>query len=139
MKKLIVLLAAAAMCACVQNATKNQAAELPDPAAPVALEINPETLTATFEGKLDSLTDARTYTIEARAGQKLCVELTVAEEPANVRINQIIAPSGAADGPFGKSIEYDITEDGTWSIIVAESLMVGEEYTGPFVISATLK
>ncbi|MDR2886158.1 MAG: hypothetical protein LBU95_05195 [Rikenellaceae bacterium] len=144
MKKFLILIAAAAMAACVQNAPKAQtedttATEAVADKSPTTIIVDGESMSMNIVDNLDSLTDSRTYTIDAMIGQTLYLSLAAPDEPANVRVNQIISPSGAADGPFGRDVQYEITEDGTWTIIVAESLMNGEEYKGEFTLTATLK
>ncbi len=95
---------------------------------------------ATHHSHIAGLEDKVVFQFNALAGQNLSADISQTDTiPANIRINQIISPSGAADGPFGIQAEYPLTETGTWQIIVAESLMNGEPYTGPFTLTFQLK
>lgn len=92
----------------------------------------------TYYGVATGLGSPQTIKIEATKGQKLTATLSTPGE-ANLRINQIISPSGKADGPFGRSLSYDIDETGEWNIIVGGSLMQGDDYTGEFTVKVKLK
>lgn len=88
----------------------------------------------TLSGHIDGLSDQQTLTFQAKAGEKLDAELK-AEPQGNIRINQIISPSGEADGPFGQSMEYDINETGEWKLVIGGSLMQGDDYSGDFTVT----
>lgn len=90
------------------------------------------------KGELKGLEDKQTVTFEAKEGQELTAALFT-PDPANIRLNQIISPSGASDGPFGQEVTYSINETGTWKLIVGGSLMQGDAYYGPFTVKITLK
>ncbi len=94
-----------------------------------------------FTSRLDSLGDSRTFVFEAKEGQILTASVNAIDstQVPNVRFNQIISPSGEADGPFGASIEYNLATGGQWKLIVGESLMLGEPYTGEFTINISVK
>ena len=58
---------------------------------------------------------------------------------ANIRINQIISPNNESDGPFGKEINYDLTEKGLYQIRIGESLMQGDPFEGNYTLKLQLK
>lgn len=68
----------------------------------------------------------------------LNLKVTLADSLANLRITQIISPSGISDGPFGSEIKYQITEKGDYKVLVSESLMNGEPYSGKFSFEVKL-
>lgn len=142
-KTTVMLLVLAAMCACGQTNKNNQAEEIDatevtventDPAAPIEVTLD-ENSSAVVTGSMTGLKDMKTYVVEVPAGKKLSIKLTPAEEIANLRIHQIISPSDEADGPFGQDATTDVTEAGKWSIVIGESLMVGEDYIGDYTLS----
>lgn len=80
----------------------------------------------------------RTFIIEAQKGQTLKASVKPDSLPANIRINQIVSPSGKMDGPFGRDMEYELNEAGQWKIIVGESNMQGDDYKGRFTLYVKL-
>src|SRR5690606_31379842 len=67
-------------------------------------------------GKIDGLNSV-TYLLDVTKGQTITGSIEAVsesgKEQGNIRFSQIISPSGNADGPFGPSIKYDLTEAGT--------------------------
>ncbi len=92
-----------------------------------------------LKGNMKSLTDQKVYFFNATKGQKLTGKLIPANQPANIRFNQIISPSGTADGPFGLDLKYDLNESGKWQLIIAESNMNGEPYIGDYNLSVSVE
>mgnify|MGYP007121801804 CR=1 FL=1 len=70
----------------------------------------------------------RTVDVEFDSGgcDLLYGEITGVGDMANVRFNQIVMPDGTSDGPFGRSIEYGLEQQGTYHLLIGESLMAGE-------------
>lgn len=64
--------------------------------------------------------------------------ITPKDSMANIRFNQIIMPNGDMDGPFGRDIEYKLTGDGQYRLILGESLMAGDPWEGNFNVEITL-
>lgn len=58
---------------------------------------------------------------------------------ANVRISQIILPDGKSDGPFGKNMQYILSQTGTYQLIISESLMEWTEWSGKVNLSVKIK
>lgn len=96
-----------------------------------------------LNGKINGFADKITYVVDAKQGQGLFARVianyTNKNPNPNVYIDQIISPSGKADGPIGiKTLrEYRITESGDWKIVIAESQMADAwkgEYTLQIVI-----
>ncbi|MDR1761650.1 MAG: hypothetical protein LBR55_04305 [Bacteroidales bacterium] len=142
MKKLFLLtpIAALLITSACNNTTKPAGAtsinQQNETIATPAKETNPVVINDTMNG----LSDRKTYTIEAEKGQTLSANIVTPSDTANIRIDQIISPSGQGDGPFGKDImTYDISESGTWQVIVAGSMMQGEDYKGKFTLTLAVK
>lgn len=70
---------------------------------------------------------------------KLMALITTPSGKGNIRFNQIIAPDGTADGPFGKKIEYTATQTGIYKLIIAANLMAEDPYNGEFTLKVLLK
>lgn len=68
----------------------------------------------------------------------LYAEIGGVGEEANIRFNQIVMPGGGTDGPFGRSIEYDLVRRGTYRLVIGESLMAGEPWGGEFMLELWL-
>lgn len=90
------------------------------------------------KGHLNGLEDKKTVLFEAKKGQTLNAKLTT-PKPGNIRINEIISPSGISDGPFGQDIKYSLNETGTWKLLIAGSLMQGDSYYGDFTVIFNIK
>jgi hypothetical protein len=57
---------------------------------------------------------------------------------ANIRISQVVLPDGTMDGPFGRTVEYDIPSPGILRLVIGESLMQGDPWGGVFRAEVTL-
>jgi len=90
--------------------------------------------TQVIKGHMNGLSDKQTVTFKAKEGQQVEAEL-IPDTPGNIRFNQIISPSGEADGPFGQDVTYDLNETGEWKFIIGGSLMEGEDYIGDFAVN----
>lgn len=60
------------------------------------------------------------------------IELKTSDNTGNLRINQMIMPDGAMDGPYGRTIEDSLSQAGTYRLIIGESLMQGDPYAGDY-------
>jgi len=57
---------------------------------------------------------------------------------ANIRFSQIILPDGTMDGPFGRDIDYDISQNGLYRLSVHENMMAGDPWDGDFYVDLKL-
>ena len=62
----------------------------------------------------------------------LRAEISGIPDTANICFNAIIFPNGKSDTLTGKSIEYDLTDSGTYRLLIGENLMDGEPCGGDF-------
>ena len=96
-----------------------------------------------IKGEIEGAGDNKTYLMDVSKGQKLTGSVEAVseagKEQGNIRFSQIISPSGNADGPFGPSITYDLTEAGTWKLVVSENNMLGEPWKGEFKMTIGIK
>ncbi|MEP7145779.1 MAG: hypothetical protein ABI792_02085 [bacterium] len=88
---------------------------------------------------INGLNDNITYVLEARKGQKLTASLSTLGGLGNIRFNQIIDPSGKADGPFSREMTYDFNQSGDWKLVVGESNMLSEPYIGNYKFKIGIK
>jgi hypothetical protein len=136
MKKLLVLPILVLAFACNKpsspNVTKNQQGE-------TVITLEKDSNFVVINDTLNGLSDKKTYVIEAQDGQTFIAKITTPSDTANIRINQIISPSGEADGPFGKDITYPIAETGAWKIILGGSLMQGDDYKGSYKLTLVIE
>lgn len=93
----------------------------------------------TLKGNIIGFGDNKTYVFEAKEGQTLNASVYPDEKNGNVRISQIIFPSGKADGPFDNTINYNLTESGNWKLIISENQMSGDPWKGDFTLKIKIK
>lgn len=95
-----------------------------------------------IKGTIDGLNSV-TYLMDVSKGQKLTGSIEAVSEAGkeqnNIRFSQIITPSGQADGPFGPTISYDLSEAGVWKLIISENQMSGDPWKGEFKMSIGIK
>lgn len=60
-------------------------------------------------------------------------------QSSNIRINQLIMPDGQRDGPFGQTVTDSLTQTGTYQLVIAESMMAENPYSGPYTVKIELK
>ena len=70
--------------------------------------------------------------------KKMKVVATPKGENGNIRLSQIIAPDGTADGPFGQETNYELTQNGGYQLIFNENMMAGDPWSGEVEIKVTL-
>lgn len=93
----------------------------------------------TLNGKINGFGEQITYVFEASKGQKLFANVMSVEMDANIRISQIISPSGNADGPFGEKTNYNLDESGNWKIVLSENQMAGDPWKGEYQLLISIK
>lgn len=93
----------------------------------------------TLNGKINGFGEQITYVFEAKKGQKLFANVMSVEMDANIRISQIISPSGKADGPFGEKTNYNLDESGNWKIVLSENQMAGDPWKGEYQLLISIK
>lgn len=52
----------------------------------------------------------------------------------NLRINQIVMPDGAMDGPFGNDIHYGTAKPGDYTLIIGKDNMADGQVEGPVTL-----
>jgi len=106
--------------------------ELRDKSGAIRVKFPAGATEVTLNGKINGFGDKVTYVFECSKKQMLLTRVSATDEKANIRIEQIISPSGKADGPFDTKIRYDLTETGDWKIVLGENQMAGNPWKGEF-------
>lgn len=73
-----------------------------------------------------------TISFEINKPSLVKMKLSVPGDSGNIRISQLMMPSGEMDGPFGKTYERHLDAVGTYQVIIAESMMAENPYTGDY-------
>ncbi|MDD3459106.1 MAG: hypothetical protein PHO74_06485 [Weeksellaceae bacterium] len=78
------------------------------------------------------------FEFDSDTASNMRLKVSPEDSLSNLRISQIIDPLGNSEGPFGRETTYPISERGIYSIVVSESLMNGEPYSGKFLFEVQL-
>ena len=92
-----------------------------------------------MKDSINGIGDSKVYVFEGTKGKTLFVTVRPEKTPANIRVKQIISPSGVEKGPYGIDVEYKLKETGTWKVIIDESNMNGESYVGYFMLGIAVR
>jgi hypothetical protein len=93
----------------------------------------------TLNGKISGFGEQIAYVFDVAKGQKLTASVAPIPASGNIRIAQIISPSGNADGPFGNSMTYNLNEAGNWKLILSENQMAGDPWEGQYNLTIGIK
>lgn len=85
-------------------------------------------------GHLDSGNSRVTCYLDVKQGTRLTAEIETESGRGNIRFNQIFLPNGQSDGPFGKSLDYPLSERGLYKMVIAASQMADSAYVGRFSV-----
>ena len=77
--------------------------------------------------------------LEVKQEQHLTASLETNSKSANIRFNQINLPNGNSDGPFGRTIDYDLKGPGLYKLNIGSSMMADSPYVGNFILKLKLK
>lgn len=82
----------------------------------------------------------QTVIVEFNPGDSTRVDawLTSRDSLANVRFSQIFMPDSTADGPFGRELQYKLTQRGTYRLRIGENMMAGDPWAGVFLLRLEL-
>jgi hypothetical protein len=75
-----------------------------------------------------------TIFISVHQADSVLIKIKTPTDTANVRISQLFMPDGSADGPFGQELAYRFKDVGQYHITVNENKMIGNHYSGPYVV-----
>jgi len=75
-----------------------------------------------------------TIFISVHQADSVLIKIKTPMDTANVRISQLFLPDGSSDGPFGKELTYRFKDIGQYHITVNENKMIGNHYSGPYLV-----
>jgi hypothetical protein len=116
--------------------------ELNDKSGAVRIQFPSENSPLTLNGKMKGAGDKITYVFDAAEGNKLYAAILPIDASGkenyegNIRINQIIRPSGKIDGPFGLKAKYNFQESGNYILVICENNTAGTPpWEGDFILT----
>ncbi len=77
--------------------------------------------------------------VDVKNGKQLNINVEPSTGKGNIRINQITDPNNNSDGPFGKTLSYDLKTSGKYEVTIGSSLMADYPFTGDFMLSLEVK
>ncbi|MDH0673001.1 hypothetical protein N5D03_00345 [Empedobacter sp. GD03861] len=83
--------------------------------------------------------EQQTFSFRNDSSSSVFIQIIPKNKLGNIRINQLISPNNEKDGPFGREINYDLTEKGLYQIRIGESLMQGDSFEGKYTLKLQLK
>lgn len=83
--------------------------------------------------------EEQTFSFRNDSSSSVFIQIIPQDKLGNIRINQLISPNNEKDGPFGREINYDLTEKGLYQIRIGESLMQGDPFEGKYTLKLQLK
>lgn len=88
--------------------------------------------------KVVGVKDTLTFDVKHVANLTATIK-TIDGSGNNIRINQIVFPDASTDGPFGESMTDSLTQAGTYKLIIGESQMQENRYSGAYTVTVELK
>jgi uncharacterized protein YpmS len=127
-----------------EQAKENKASENPETEKrekpkDIRVEFPVGSTQVTLNGNIKGFGQNIPYVFEVSKGQKLNASVKPKTGEGNIRIGQIIDPSGKADGPFGDQMTYKLNQSGDWKLIINENMMSGEPWTGEYFLTIEIK
>jgi hypothetical protein len=100
----------------------------------------PGAITAQVRGRIPKANMSIYYTLKAKSGQHMTVNL-IAPERGFAVSGVVTAPSGKEDGGPGPGVVFDraLSETGSYVIRVSPNLMASQRQTGPFMVEVIVR
>ncbi len=105
----------------------------------IRIRFAPGSTSASVVGHVNNISSRVNVYVAVAHGSELTANIAPEDSIANIRFNQIIYPSGKADGPFGRDLKKPVTEKGNYQLVIAEDQMQAQEWNGDFVLTVTVK
>lgn len=152
MKRFIILLALFGLISCQNKQTKS--ISVPAENNVEAKEINlineqvGDTIELSFKDKngfytaessLDSINTKVYVKFKSDTSGRLNATLIPTTGKGNIRFNQIMYPDNSSDGPFGISLDLNVTQKGTYVLVIGRSLMADNPFMGKFRVEVEVK
>lgn len=98
-----------------------------------------DSVSVTVKGHLDKRGEPVICLLPVVQGKKLTALITAEKKNATIRFSHIDFPDGQADGPFGKSVTYDLKQKGTYKLYIAHNMMAGDPVSTDFVLNVKVE
>ena len=121
------------------KASENHETEKREKPKDIRVEFSVGSTQVTLNGNIKGFGQNIPYVFEVSKGQKLNASVKPKTGEGNIRIGQIIDPSGKADGPFGDQMTYKLNQSGDWKLIINENMMSGEPWAGEYLLTIEIK
>jgi len=121
------------------EASENPEAEKREKPKDIRVKFPVGSTQVTLNGNIKGFGQNIPYVFEVSKGQKLNASVKPKTGEGNIRIAQIIDPSGKADGPFGDQMTYNLNESGDWKLVLSENMMSGEPWAGEYLLTIEIK
>lgn len=69
----------------------------------------------------------------------IIAQLVPKDKDLNIRFSQIIMPDGQSDGPFTRSIKYELKQKGLYKLIISPNHMADGKKSGDFLLQLKVK
>lgn len=103
---------------------------------PIPLRFARGSYGAMADGVLTQMPDARYYSINARAGQRMIITFT----GLGAMRGGITYPAGGGDGPFdGQGTVITLPSNGTYIIYLGQNTMAGDPWRGGYTLSVLVR
>jgi len=127
-----------------EQVKENEASENPEPEKrekpkDIRVKFPVGSTQVTLNGIIKGFGQYIPYVFEVSNGQKLNASVKPKTGEGNIRIAQIIDPSGKADGSFGDQMTYNLNESGDWKLVLSENMMSGEPWAGEYLLTIEIK
>lgn len=103
----------------------------------LAFEKDSSSLTA--KGCLNKKSDPVTCYLPVDRYAIITAQLIPKDKDLNIRFSQIIMPDGQSDGPFTRSIKYELKQKGLYKLIISPNHMADGKKSGDFLLQLKVK
>ena len=93
-----------------------------------------DSFSVAVKGHLDKRGDPVICYLPVTTGKKLKAVVVAANSKANIRFSHIYLPDGKSDGPFGNSLNFNLTQKGIYKIYIGPNMMAGDPVGSDFVV-----
>ena len=93
-----------------------------------------DSFSVSVKGHLDKRGDPVICYLPVVEGKKLTAVVVPAKAKANIRFSHIYLPDGKSDGPFGNSLNFNLTQKGIYKIYIGPNKMAGDPVSSDFVV-----
>ena len=105
----------------------------------IYLSFAPGGVSVSVKGHVDKKGEPVICYLPVTLGKKLTASVTPDNKKATIRFSHIDLPDGKSDGPFGNTLNYDLTQKGTYKIYIGPNMMAGDPVSSDFVLNVKVE